>query len=143
MTNPERHPDSANNAPRHVAEPHPAIELIDEAQATADVRARWELGFARHGNAFAAFLKLEDIDATAPYLLERFTQFYYATFPDLRACADMFVEALGWQASLDELERTEPDLQGLLTWDYRLIEEHIRDIYEIVPYGGQIHLFDR
>ena len=144
MNNPEHlSGDTDRRPPRHSADMHPAIARLDEADATADVRARWELGIARHGNPFVAFLTFEDIDPTAPDLLTTFGLVYYATFPDLRECADTFIGALGWQSSLDQVERSQPDIAGLLTWDYALIEERIRDVYEVVEYGGQIHLFDR
>lgn len=143
MTDHEQGREEVNHTPRHLGEMHPGVALIDEAAATPDVRARWELGLARHRNAFAAFLTLADIDTTAPDLLEKFSQFHYATFPDVRTCADSFIEALGWQSTLDHIERNEPDIAGFLTWDYAAIEANIRDLYEIVPYGGQVHLFDR
>lgn len=140
MTNPEH---NVHPQPRHLGETHSAVERIDVNQNTPEVRARLELGIARHGDAFAAFLTLADIDIAATDLLAQFDRFYYATFPDLRACADTFIEALGWQSSLEQLELNEPDIQGFLVWNYSLVGERINDLYEIVPYGGQVHLFDR
>lgn len=128
--------------PRHAREEEPP-RSPSEAPVPPEVRERWEAGTARFGNAFGAYLALSDINPSDPEILDNFTFHFFASYPDMRTCVESFVESLGWQSALDELEREHMDIQGFLAWDYELIEEHIREMYEPVEFGGQLHLFDR
>lgn len=142
MTSPESEPLTIR-APRHAAEPHPAMEQLSLRDVDQETLARWEHGIARHGNAFAAFLRLRDIDPTAPDVLERFERFHQGTYPDLRTCANLLIDSMGWQDAFESFLRQHPDMQGMLDWNHAEIEAAVSEIYEVVCFGGQVHLFDR
>ena len=142
MINPEHHPTIEPGHPRHRQE----VLLPESIEGYADVppavNTRWEVGRDRHGKAFSAFLTLGDIDIRSPDILEQFELYYRGSFPDVRALADMFIDSLGWKATFDALQRTEPELSSFLQWNYSQIEERLHLIYDIIEIDGRIYLFD-
>jgi hypothetical protein len=139
------YPHDDSKRPRHAYIPPETARptLAGEGHVSPQALERWEVAYAKHGNAFAAYLMLEDTNPEDPNIIESFLTTYSASYPDMRACADSFIEGLGWLSALEEFEREQMDLAGFLIWNYPLMEERIKDIYEAVELGGQVHLFDK
>ena len=119
-------PHFEHSQPRHREGPIPSDAIEGEADLPPELRTRWENGRDRHGKAFSAFLTLRSIDIRATDIVDQFESFYRGTYPDVRAFADSFIEAMGWQAGLETLVRGDQEFNWLLRWNYDEIEQRLR-----------------
>ncbi|MBM7502924.1 hypothetical protein ACFPER_05555 [Agromyces aurantiacus] len=92
--------------------------------------------------AFRAFLTLPDVNAADPNLVESYRESHVGSF-------NYIEDALRELAELDGLEdelRHLTDIRGLpqaaIAIDYQVIEDHVREAYDIVSEGWQIHVFN-
>ena len=93
--------------------------------------------------ALQAFLSLPDVSVGSGNIMESFHENYVQSYP-------FIVDAVRDLAELDALEnvindesesRALPD--GAVQIDYTLIEEHVREAYDLVEWKGYVHVFNK
>lgn len=122
--------------------PLEAPAVTGGATAPRELPERAQEGIRLYGDAFRAFLKLPDISADAPDLLETFGECYLDRFASMDDILDSLTERHYWQVAIDELA-DRLGIPGYIVLDQELIADHTRDTWDIVRYGGALYVFDK
>lgn len=94
-------------------------------------------------DALQAFLTLPDVSAGTDNIMESFHESFVRTYGDI-------VDAVRDLAEIDSLElaiyeatesRAIPD--GAVLIDYSVIEDHVREAYDLVEWKGYVHVFNK
>ncbi len=97
--------------------------------------------YNEHGPAAIAFAQLPDTDTDAEDLRTNFANAYVQTYPDQDTFVTSELEGLGWLAEVNELIARLGIPDGVLVWDRRAIWGALQEMYDIVDYAGQTHVF--
>jgi hypothetical protein len=96
----------------------------------------------KHGDSLRAFLRLPDVDATSPNLLESFEQTFCGTYLDMDDVVLNVTEMSDWETELQQWAM-ERGIAGAVYIDRAAIEEQTREVYDIVELEGRCHVFYR
>ncbi|WP_447589554.1 hypothetical protein [Microbacterium lacticum] len=100
-------------------------------------------GYLSHGTSFAAFLRLHDIAAQDPTLVERFRDVYADSWETMQQLTTDELDALGWNQAITEF-RTQNGIDiEFLDWNWAAFEAHLHEVYSIVELDGWFHVFYR
>ncbi|TWP34409.1 hypothetical protein [Leekyejoonella antrihumi] len=99
--------------------------------------------YARHGNAFAVYLSLEDVDQYSESVEEDFRDAYVASYDSQDALVDDTIDSWGWHRDLDRLLRDEPLLRSIVTLDRDAIWDFTQEHYDIVNLVDEYHVFEQ
>lgn len=93
--------------------------------------------------ALQAFLRLPDVDASAPMLMESFHENFVGEYAFVEDAGRELCELDGLQEVIEEaLEgRSLPD--SAVTIDYGLIHEHTLEAYDLVEWKGRVYVFNK
>ena len=91
--------------------------------------------------ALQAFLTLPDVDASTPMLMEAFHETYVGSYSFLVDAVHELAELDGLEEAIDEAVHGRPLPDGAVSIDYPLIEEHLRDAYDVVEWKGRVYVF--
>lgn len=130
--------------PAHQAPSPETMKLINvDLERISDVEARFRLfeGIINHGAPFAAFLRLPDVAAGEPTVIDRFTQSYAGSWPTLEQFIHDQLEALGWHDVLDALRRDHGIGPDVLDWNLDGFLVQAREVFDIVELDGWQHIF--
>lgn len=96
----------------------------------------------KHGDSLRAFLRLRDVDASSPNLIESFEQTFCETYLDMDDVIRNVTEMSEWEKEL-EAWAGERGIAGAVYIDRAAIEEQTREVYDIVELEGRCHVFYR
>jgi hypothetical protein len=96
----------------------------------------------KYGDALRAFLRLRDVDASSPNLIESFEQTFCDTYLDMDDVVRNVTEISEWETEL-EAWAGERGIGGAVYIDRAAIEEQTREVYDIVELEGRFHVFHR
>lgn len=96
----------------------------------------------KHGDALRAFLRLRDVDASSPNLIESFEQTFCGTYLDMEDVILNVTEMSDWETELQQWAM-ERGIAGAVYIDRAAIEEQTREVYDIVELEGRCHVFYR
>jgi len=96
----------------------------------------------KHGDSLRAFLRLRDVDASSPNLIESFEQTFVGTYLDMQDVVLNVTEMSDWETELQHWAM-ERGITGAVYIDRAAIEEQTREVYDIVELEGRCHVFDR
>lgn len=96
----------------------------------------------KHGDTLRAFLRLRDVDASSPNLIESFEQTFCGAYLDMDDVVRNVTEINEWEAEL-EAWAGERGIAGAVFIDRAAIEEQTREVYDIVELEGRYHVFHR
>jgi hypothetical protein len=96
----------------------------------------------KHGDTLRAFLRLRDVDASSPNLIESFEQTFCDTYLDMDDVVRNVTEISEWETEL-EAWAGERGIAGAVYIDRAAIEEQTREVYDIVELEGRFHVFHR
>lgn len=96
----------------------------------------------KHGDALRAFLRLRDVDASSPNLIESFEQTFCGTYLDMEDVVLNITEMSDWETELQHWAM-ERGIAGAVYIDRAAIEEQTREVYDIVELEGRCHVFYR
>ncbi len=117
----------------------PATKTADDIRGVV-----WELAplIQLGGDAFRAFLRLPDVDASSPNLFESFEQTFCGIYLDMEDVIRNVTEISEWEKELEEWAG-ERGIAGAVHIDRAAIEEQTREVYDIVELEGRCHVFYR
>jgi hypothetical protein len=117
----------------------PATKTGDDVQELA---AGLVTLIEKHGDALRAFLRLRDVDASSPNLIESFEQTFCGSFLDMEDVVLNVTEMADWETELQgwAMER---GIAGAVYIDRAAIEEQTREVYDIVELEGRCFVFHR
>jgi hypothetical protein len=95
-----------------------------------------------HGDTLRAFLRLRDVDASSPNLIESFEQTFCGTFLDMDDVILNVTEMSDWETELQQWAM-ERGIAGAIYIDRAAIEEQTCEVYDIVEQEGRFHVFYR
>ncbi len=96
----------------------------------------------KHGDSLRAFLRLPDVDASSPNLMESFEQTFCGTYLDMEDVVLNVTEMADWETELQQWAM-ERGITGVVYIDRAAIEEQTREVYDIVELEGRCHVFSR
>lgn len=96
----------------------------------------------KHGDSLRAFLRLRDVDASSPNLMESFEQTFCGTYIDMEDVVLNVTEMSDWETELQQWAM-ERGIAGAVYIDRAAIEEQTREVYDIVELEGRCHVFYR
>ena len=117
----------------------PATKTGDDIQELA---AGLVVLIEKYGDALRAFLRLRDVDAGSPNLIESFEQTFCGTYLDMEDVILNVTEMSDWETELQQWAM-ERGIAGAVYIDHAAIEEHTREVYDIVELEGRYHVFYR
>ena len=100
-------------------------------------------GYLGHGTAFAAFLRLHDVAAEDPALVERFRDVYADSWRTMQQLTTDELDAIGWKQAITEFKTQNGIEQEFLDWNWPAFEAHLHEVYSIVELVGWFHVFYR
>ncbi|MEC5152429.1 hypothetical protein [Cryobacterium sp. GrIS_2_6] len=113
-----------------------------EAEITA-LAAALELLPTADTNAFRAFLRLADVDASATNLVESFHDSYISSFGSIDEALYGLTELDEWETDLHNFAADRGILPDAVSLNLDLIEAQTRDIYDIVEMNGVLYVFNK
>lgn len=117
----------------------PATKTGDDVQELA---AGLVALIEKHGDSLRAFLRLRDVDASSPNLIESFEQTFCGTYLDMEDVVLNVTEMSDWETELQQWAM-ERGIAGAVYIDRAAIEEQTREVYDIVELEGRCHVFYR
>ena len=117
----------------------PATKTGDDIQELAAGLAAL---IEKHGDSLRAFLRLRDVDASSPNLIESFEQTLCGTYLDMEDVVLNVTEMSDWETELQQWAM-ERGITGAVYIDRAAIEEQTREVYDIVELKGRCHVFYR
>lgn len=94
-----------------------------------------------HGVAFSAYLSHVGNEITADYAEEDFNSTYRGSYGSVEGFAEDYTESLGWNSALEYFTYVEGIPSGLVSWNMPALLQMLHSEYQIVEYGGSIHVF--
>ncbi len=94
----------------------------------------------KHGDSLRAFLRLSDVDASSPNLIESFEEAFCGTYLDMGDVVLNVTEMTDWETDLQQWAM-ERGIAGAVYIDYAAIEKQTREAYDIVELEGRCHVF--
>lgn len=93
--------------------------------------------------ALQAFLRLPDVDASAPMLMESFHENFVGEYAFVEDAGRELCELDGLEEVIEEAleSRNLPD--SAITIDYGLIHEHLLEVYDLVEWKGRVYVFNK
>ena len=135
-------PDSGGeHHPRRTAEAFMEY-CVQHAPTEEFAETYWEL-YRVAGDAFAAYLTLEDINSASETLAADFDNVYLGVFASEAAVVDNELTTLGWTDAIDQVIRRQGIPEGVVTWDHRAMFTRLQDVYDIVSLGGYFYVFNK
>ncbi|GAA2021725.1 hypothetical protein GCM10009819_00270 [Agromyces tropicus] len=93
--------------------------------------------------SFRAFLTLPDVNAADPNLLESFRESYVASYNYVEDAVRDLAELAPLEADLRAIASDHGLPEAAITLDYELTQDHVREVYDIVAEGWQVHVFSK
>ena len=126
---------------RRVAQRVATTEELSLATTDPILQDRWEEGLRRYGHAFAAYARLGEQELRSPDVLLHFYENYVSSYPDMATCIQQQVIDLNWETAYRHFLDVEGISEQLLHWDQEALKELVKDVYNVVEEGGEVHLF--
>lgn len=120
--------------------PLPRSDLTDsDGQRLTGAAAE---GVRDHGDAFRAYLSLNDIDPTREDLTESFHEFYLGAFASMDQLLDELTEVTSWEGALAELA-SQWGIDELVLLDREKVARIARDTWDLVKIKGRLYVFTK
>jgi hypothetical protein len=103
----------------------------------------WQEGLTTWGSAFVAFARLHPENMESMDVLRLFAESYIASYESMAACIKDQVIDLNWATALEAFRDIEGIPDDALTWNLNLLENLVRDVYEVETADGKVHLFGK
>lgn len=120
---------------------HPAASAPAAADAEPTTAAAAE-GIREYGDAFRAYLALDDVDPASDDLLQTFTEFYIGAFASMDDLLDELTEIRDWEHAIAELAG-QWGIDDLVSLDRRKVEHVARLTWDIVELNGRYFVFTK
>ena len=132
---PESRPeDDASHVARELT------EMINDA-TSPEAGIRLAALYNEFGSAAIAYAQLPDVDPNHAELRRNFTNVYVRSWPDRQTFLDMELHDLDWKPEVERIVRRLGIPDGVLEWNEQAIWGALHEMYDIVDYGGQTHVF--
>lgn len=95
-----------------------------------------------HEPAFRAFLRLADVNAADPGLVDTFHETYVGRYRTMDTLIDELTEITEWQTAVDELS-TRLGIDGMVTIDRSAVERLVRERWDITEEDGVLYVFEK
>lgn len=112
---------------REIVELAAQLEAFDEYQASA----------------FRAFLMLSDVNAADPNLIESFRESHVGSWTNIEDAVREMAELDGLEDELQHLTNSRGLPEAAVAVDYDVLEDHVREAFDIVSEGWQVHVFSK
>ena len=100
--------------------------------------------FTEHGSVAAHYLSLTGVDPYSETLAEDFTNSYIGSFDSPQSLVESELESHDWGIEFSEFMARAAIPEDFLTWNYAAIYAFlVRHIYDIVDFGGTLHVFSK
>lgn len=99
-------------------------------------------GIRQFGDAFRAYLALEDIDPDREDLIDTFHEVYVGRFATMHDVIEGLTEITDWQAALDEVT-ARYGIDDLVSIDRPKVERIVRSTWSLKRVRGVIYVFDK
>lgn len=99
-------------------------------------------GIRRHGDAFRAYLALDDVDPSRDDLLQSFTEFYVGSFASMDDLLEELTEIRDWERAIAELAG-HWGIDDLVSLDRSKVEHIARLTWDIVELDGHLYAFSK
>lgn len=97
-------------------------------------------GISEHGDAFRAYLALDDVDPGRDDLLQTFSEFYIGAFASMDELLDDLTEIKAWEHAIAELAG-QWGIDDLVSLDHSKVEHVARLTWDIVELNGHYFVF--
>ncbi|MGN6330302.1 MAG: hypothetical protein ACTHOD_01465 [Motilibacteraceae bacterium] len=97
-------------------------------------------GIRQHGDAFRAYLSLDDVDPSRDDLVQTFTEFYIGAFASMDDLLDELTEIRDWERAIAELAG-QWGIDDLVSLDRSKVEHVARLTWDIVELNGLLYVF--
>ncbi len=101
-----------------------------------------EQGIREFGDAFRAYLALEDIDPAREDLIQTFHEVYVGRYRTMDAVVGALTEVTEWQAAVDELS-TRLGIDGLVAIDHSAVDRLVRERWDVNEVDGVLYVFEK
>jgi len=116
------------------------VDLINTA-ITPTAGIRLAALYNERGAAAIAFTRLPDSNIEDEHLREAFESSYLASYPDRESFIASQLDSQDWAESTARHIEAEGIPVEFLVWDHDAIWRRLNDMYDVVEYGGHIHVF--
>lgn len=120
-----------------------ARDLVGMVNAAVSPEAGIRLAalYNEHGLPAIAFARLPDTNIDDPDIRQNFADAYVRSFPDRDTFMNSELHDLDWKPEVNKLIRKLGIPDGVLEWNEQAIWGALDEMYDIVDYGGQTHVF--
>lgn len=128
---------------------------IGNERYTVNVPANWDSGHEDdliellttlqlpEDDALQAFLMLPDVSVGTDDIMESFHESFVRSYSFLEDAVRDLAEVDGLEFAIEEAVESRALPDGTVQIDYGLIEEHVRDAYDLVEWKGRTHVFQK
>ena len=140
MNNPENHIPEKDSKPRSSADYF--IDYCENSAPTRRLARTIRSLYEEHGPSFAAYLSLEDIDASSESLGDDYENAFVGTYFDEDTLIESELSSLGWVEAIDAVIREQTIPEGVLEWNHDVFLEHLRRyMYDLINLDGFVYAF--
>lgn len=94
-------------------------------------------------DALQAFLSLPDVSAGSDDIMESFHESFVQSYPFIEDAVRDLAELDSLELAIDEATASHALPDSAVQIDYSLIEEHLREAYDLVEWKGYVHVFNK
>ncbi|MBN9156930.1 hypothetical protein [Microbacterium sp.] len=94
-------------------------------------------------DAFHAFLTLADVSAADPNLTESFRETYRGSYPHVEDAVRDLTEVATWEEELEQFADDRGLPRAAVRLEYDVITDLVRDTFDFVERGWNIHVFEK
>lgn len=126
--------------------PHHACYFIDwmvQHAKTSALADTYRNTFDEHGDAFAAFLSIDDVDSQSATVRQDFLDAYLWTSPDRDALIDQQLDDLSWSQALSGFMSQHNIYATALRWDRHVLWQLIDMTFQVIPMYGALYVFEK
>jgi hypothetical protein len=115
-------------------------EMVNAAESP-EAGIRLAALYNEYGAAVIAFMQLPDTNIDDPDVRQNFVNVYVRTTSDRNEFLTSELDDLDWRPEVNRLIRRLGIPDDVLVWNERAVWGALHEMYDIVDYGGQTHVF--
>lgn len=119
------------------------IEELGLHSDNPELRSLWNDGLLLWGHVFAAYARLQRPELQSPDVLLEFQMAHVVSHPDWETAVLSFLSEKQWPEKLDRVLGMYRIPGHLVTWSPEELETYLRDLFDCVEEGGQVHIFSK
>jgi hypothetical protein len=130
-----------SGAPERQELPRATIEELGLQSDSSEQRSLWNDGLLLWGNVFAAYTRLQRPELHDSAVLLEFQMAHIVSHPDWETAVLAFLSEKQWPEKLDRFLGMYRIPGHLVSWSPEELETYLRDVFDCVVEGGQVHVF--